>query len=95
MKRKLNKIANELEASMKAIQENPNYTAEKKTIERIIATWKMIIQKHLMETSDGYFINVLYAFQNAVNVHLYELDRKRAFKFVYEVIETIREVANV
>lgn len=91
MKRNLKLMQSEL-AQMVDLSKTGKPKTEKETIKSLIVNWKMICTKYLITESDPYAINVIYAFQGAVNTHLHELDLKNAYKFVDNVLETMKEV---
>lgn len=91
-RQKMMQLSKELGQMVDAIESNPKYTSEKKKLERIISSWKMIHTKYIMSTSDTYALCIMYAFQSAVSYHLYELEYEKAILFVLQVISTMKEV---
>lgn len=85
-------IADELMSAMSSIWANPRYRSDKKKAWRAVESWKNIINLHIIQTTDTYELNVLYAFLNAVTYHIYDLSADDAQRFINQVIETMKEV---
>lgn len=88
----IKKLCDELESNLDVILLNKKFKADKKTLERLLSTWKGVHAKYIANEKDGYTLNVLYAFQSAVSYHLYEVDIETAKRFIKDVLTTERSL---